>query len=271
MASVWGWPRARVPLAFWAWPRHHPLRSGPPAHRRRGPVSPATARSVGPLPQASSPTSLSTPPTRCPAPLTSCEGSCRSSPWSAATPATTPAGKPPAAAHQSGQTLRLDREATTAIDVHAHFWTDGYLWSIAPPRGCSPNSTAAAPSCTCIGRERGLHSADRRAPWHLEHRRTGRGHHLGPAPDHPQDPLHYRRVKILNSHFGGALPMLLQRMDTQLPREAPGTPETPSAAARRMWVRLRRPPPSACAAPPTPSAPTASCSAPTSPTTQRSA
>jgi 6-methylsalicylate decarboxylase len=48
-------------------------------------------------------------------------------------------------------------------------------------------------------------------------------------------PSRYPRMKILNSHLGGALPMLLQRMDNQLPWEAPETPEKASAAARRMW------------------------------------
>ncbi len=40
-------------------------------------------------------------------------------------------------------------------------------------------------------------------------------------------PSRYPRMKILNSHLGGALPMLLQRMDNQLPWEAPETPEPP--------------------------------------------
>ena len=48
-------------------------------------------------------------------------------------------------------------------------------------------------------------------------------------------PVRYPRMKILNSHLGGALPMLMQRMDNQLPWEAPETPEKPSLAARRMW------------------------------------
>jgi len=48
-------------------------------------------------------------------------------------------------------------------------------------------------------------------------------------------PSRYSRMKIVNSHLGGALPMLIQRMDNQLPWEAPETPEPPSAAARRMW------------------------------------
>lgn len=47
-------------------------------------------------------------------------------------------------------------------------------------------------------------------------------------------PSRYPNVKIINSHLGGALPMLLQRADNYL-WEAPDTPERPSIAARRMW------------------------------------
>jgi predicted TIM-barrel fold metal-dependent hydrolase len=48
-------------------------------------------------------------------------------------------------------------------------------------------------------------------------------------------PTRYPNVKIINSHLGGALPMLLQRADDQYQWEAPDTPEPPSVAARRMW------------------------------------
>ena len=48
-------------------------------------------------------------------------------------------------------------------------------------------------------------------------------------------PTRYPGIKIINSHLGGALPMLLQRWDDQYSWESPGTPEPPSVTARRMW------------------------------------
>jgi predicted TIM-barrel fold metal-dependent hydrolase len=47
--------------------------------------------------------------------------------------------------------------------------------------------------------------------------------------------LRYPRVRIINSRFGGALPMLLNRWDN-LSQLGGGEPEmVPSEAARRMW------------------------------------
>jgi predicted TIM-barrel fold metal-dependent hydrolase len=47
--------------------------------------------------------------------------------------------------------------------------------------------------------------------------------------------LRYPRVRIINSHFGGALPLLLERWD-DLSRLGGAEPEIlPSEAARRMW------------------------------------
>jgi aminocarboxymuconate-semialdehyde decarboxylase len=48
-------------------------------------------------------------------------------------------------------------------------------------------------------------------------------------------PQRYPRMKIVNAHLGGALPMVLQRMDNQFGWENPETPEKPSITARRMW------------------------------------
>ena len=48
-------------------------------------------------------------------------------------------------------------------------------------------------------------------------------------------PARYPDITIINSHPGGALPMILRRADDQYGWEAPDTPERPSVAARRMW------------------------------------
>lgn len=48
-------------------------------------------------------------------------------------------------------------------------------------------------------------------------------------------PMRFPRLRIVISHLGGALPMLLPRMDRQFPWAVPDAPEAPSAAARRMW------------------------------------
>jgi 6-methylsalicylate decarboxylase len=48
-------------------------------------------------------------------------------------------------------------------------------------------------------------------------------------------PVRYPHIKIINSHLGGALPMLLQRLDNQYSWTAPGLTEPPSAQAGRMW------------------------------------
>jgi aminocarboxymuconate-semialdehyde decarboxylase len=48
-------------------------------------------------------------------------------------------------------------------------------------------------------------------------------------------PSRYPNMKIIASHLGGAVPMLLHRADRQYRWESPDTPEAPSAAVRRMW------------------------------------
>ena len=48
-------------------------------------------------------------------------------------------------------------------------------------------------------------------------------------------PQKFPDMQIINTHLGGALPMLVQRLDNQYTWENPSTPEKPSIAARRMW------------------------------------
>jgi aminocarboxymuconate-semialdehyde decarboxylase len=48
-------------------------------------------------------------------------------------------------------------------------------------------------------------------------------------------PSRYPDLKIIVSHLGGGLPMLLQRMDNMAGSAAPGMIELPSVAARRLW------------------------------------
>jgi aminocarboxymuconate-semialdehyde decarboxylase len=48
-------------------------------------------------------------------------------------------------------------------------------------------------------------------------------------------PSRYPGVKIIVSHLGGGLPMLLQRMDNQAAWAVPEMLERPSVAARRLW------------------------------------
>jgi aminocarboxymuconate-semialdehyde decarboxylase len=48
-------------------------------------------------------------------------------------------------------------------------------------------------------------------------------------------PSRFPHLRIVNAHLGGALPMLLQRLENQFGRIAPEAPEPPRVAARRMW------------------------------------
>jgi aminocarboxymuconate-semialdehyde decarboxylase len=48
-------------------------------------------------------------------------------------------------------------------------------------------------------------------------------------------PQKYPKLKIINTHIGGALPMLMQRLDNIYKWENPALGEAPSTTARRMW------------------------------------
>jgi 6-methylsalicylate decarboxylase len=50
-----------------------------------------------------------------------------------------------------------------------------------------------------------------------------------------QIPTRYPRIKIVISHLGGLIPMLLQRLDHQLTPAHPSLPEPPSVTARRLY------------------------------------
>lgn len=48
-------------------------------------------------------------------------------------------------------------------------------------------------------------------------------------------PSRFPHLEIIVPHLGGALPMLVERLDRQFTWESPGTPERPRDAIRRMW------------------------------------
>lgn len=48
-------------------------------------------------------------------------------------------------------------------------------------------------------------------------------------------PSRYPGLRLVNVQLGGALPMLLRRLENQFPRAVPDAPEGPPAAAQRMW------------------------------------
>ena len=50
-----------------------------------------------------------------------------------------------------------------------------------------------------------------------------------------QIPHRYPNIKIVVPHFGGLIPMLLNRMDNQLAAAYKTLPEKPSSTAKRFW------------------------------------
>jgi predicted TIM-barrel fold metal-dependent hydrolase len=48
-------------------------------------------------------------------------------------------------------------------------------------------------------------------------------------------PVRYPNIKIVVAHYGGAMPMLLDRLDHEAPPRVPGLAEPPSVTARRLY------------------------------------
>src|SRR2546426_6774236 len=51
-------------------------------------------------------------------------------------------------------------------------------------------------------------------------------------------PERYPNIKYVVPHLGGIIPMLLQRLDNQAPRQHPNLPERPSVTARRFYYDI---------------------------------
>ena len=48
-------------------------------------------------------------------------------------------------------------------------------------------------------------------------------------------PTRYPRIKIVVAHYGGVMPMILDRLDHEAPPRVPGLAEPPSVTARRLY------------------------------------
>src|SRR5207249_1571789 len=51
-------------------------------------------------------------------------------------------------------------------------------------------------------------------------------------------PERFLNIKYVVPHLGGIIPMLLQRLDNQAPRQHPNLPERPSVTARRFYYDI---------------------------------
>ena len=86
--------------------------------------------------------------------------------------------------------------------------------------------------------ERHLLADDQRLRIHRVRRRLARGRRHRPAPDRPARAERFPNIKYVVPHLGGIIPMLLQRLDNQAPRQHPNLPERPSVTARRFYYDI---------------------------------
>ncbi|MGH7344603.1 MAG: amidohydrolase family protein [Candidatus Rokuibacteriota bacterium] len=86
--------------------------------------------------------------------------------------------------------------------------------------------------------ERHLLADDQRLRLHGLGRRLVRGRRDRGAPDRPARARRFPNIKYVVPHLGGIIPMLLQRLDNQAPRQHPNLPERPIATARRFYYDI---------------------------------